>query len=503
MTDTNEISINNFVEVTIAKSQPQLKERNINSIGIFTKDENLNPIDEYAVYKESSQALKDWGIDSITYKVINTIFSQSPNVNTGNGKVYVFKLKDDIDLEATSAYLEFRDLIVNNFKKLSSADVTLQFAEETPLTVDNLNFTNVKTIDDIAVILSNALTTIGINDVVVSTKDESIFFTRIQKGYTNKLVRLGGTLAGVNYLNFEGSILYNGSDAYTGTERLQDALARVNSLIFAEALLPVYDEADDNLKASADFVSDKPQLLIIAKNDPSYLEPTSLFDEIRQKLQTKARCLYYGLDYDELEDGQSKFLFAGAYLGNWLTADFNGSNTLRNLHAKSLTGILSDGTVTQTLIEKAGIVGADLYPEVAGVGAVFCSGSNEWFDTQYGLNALQILLENASFNALRTGNKIPQTSEGITIFENKYREVLQSFVRAGLIGEGKWTLNHGFGDAEDFDLAIEKDGFYIYTDSLADQLPENRSMRIKPTTYIAIKLQGAFNKDFIYIIKND
>ncbi|GHU29293.1 hypothetical protein FACS1894152_7610 [Bacilli bacterium] len=146
-------------------------------------------------------------------------------------------------------------------------------------------------------------------------------------------------------------------------------MARISQQVFFEAGLPLFDETDVNLQASADFISDKPQMLIIPESDPSYLETGSLFDNIRVGLQTKARCLYYG-------DDENKFLFASAYLGNWLTANFNGSNTLRNLHAKSLTGILPDGTVSQTLLDKAQTVGADVYVSTAGVGAVFCSGRN-------------------------------------------------------------------------------------------------------------------------------
>jgi hypothetical protein len=492
----NEISINNFVEVTIAKTQASLRERNVNTIGIFTKDANINPIGDYVVYKDSGQALKDWEIDSITYKAINSIFSQSPNVNTGNGKVYVFKLKDSVNIPATNAYLEFKDLIVDNFKKVTSGDITVQFGEQTPITVSNLDFANVKNMEDIALIFSNALTTALITDVVASIKDNNLYFTRVEAGLSTTSVAITGSLATVDYLNAGDDWSYHGSNAYTGSERLQDAMARINDIVFYGVALPVFDETDDNLKASADFISDKPQLLAIVKSTPDYLEPLALFDTIRQKAQNKARCLYYGIDED-------KFIFASAYLGNWLTADFNGSNTIRNLHAKTLTGVLADETINQTLLEKAQEVGADIYPSTGGVGVVFCSGVNEWFDTQYGLNALQIFLENSSFNVLRMGNKIPQTNAGIIIFENSYRDILLAFARAGFIGAGTWTLPYSFGDAEDFEMAIKKNGFYIYTDSLADQLQSNRQRRIKPTTYIAIKLQGAFNKDFIFIVKND
>jgi hypothetical protein len=493
---TNEISIKNFVEVSIEKTQPSLGDRNINSIGLFTKEVNLTPMGDYVVYKDSGQALKDWGVDSLTYRAVSAIFSQSPNVNTGNGLVYVFRLKNNVAIAATSAYVEFKDLIVENFKKVSDGDLSVKFGDDAPIVANNINFTGVNTLEDIASIFAEAMQEAEIDDVAVSVKNNSLFFTRIEPGLTTESITFGGTLAGVDYLNAPDSWVYHGSDAYQGVERLQDAMARAGEIMFYEVALPVFDETDTNLQAASDYINDKPQMLVIPKNSVNYLEPNGLFDNLRQKFQTKTRCLYYGHIVE-------KFIFASAYLGNWLTANFSGSNTLRNLHAKTLTGVLPDGTITQTLLEKAQNVGADIYANTGGLGAVFCSGTNEWFDAVYGLNALQIYLEDASFNTLRTGNKIPQTSEGVIIFENSYREVLKVFANSGFIGAGKWTLPYSFGNAEDFETSIEKDGFYIYTDPLSGQLPTNRQRRIKPTAYIAVKLKGAFNKDFIYIVKND
>jgi hypothetical protein len=154
-------------------------------------------------------------------------------------------------------------------------------------------------------------------------------------------------------------------------------------------------------------------------------------------------------------------------------------------------------------LNKAQKVGADVYVAVGGVGAVFCSGSNEWFDTQYGLNALRIALENAGFATFREGNKVPQTSTGVALFENAYRRVCLAFNRSGLIGAGNWLLPFSFGNPEDFANAILRDGVYIYTDPLDQQPVASRSSRIKPSTYIAVKLQGAFNRDLVFIIKND
>jgi hypothetical protein len=492
----DEISINNFVEITISTSQPSVSERNVNTIALFTKDTNLRPVGDYTVYKEPSAALQDWGSDSISYRAVNTVFSQSPNVNSGNGYVIVAKLKTGVTIAATAAYVRFNDLILANFQKVTAGDVNLQFGDDDPIAFTGLDFSGATSIEDLATIMQEALEEHEVDDVLVTSEENSITMTRAETGYSDERITLTGTLAGIDYLNYSGATHYDGSDAYLGYERLQDAMARIGNIIFFGAALPLYDETDANILAAADYVSSRPQLLVVPRHSESYLQDNALFDNIRKSMQTKVRCLYYGHATD-------KFIFAAAYLGNWLTTDFSGSNSLRNLHAKTLAGTTPDYSVDQTKLNMAYRVGADVYVAVSGVGAVFCSGANEWFDTQYGLNALRIALENAAFTTFREGNKIPQTIGGIALLENSYRSVCLAFARAGLIGPGKWNLPYSFGDPEDFEISIGTYGIYLYTESLEQQLPASRSQRFKPSTYIAIKLQGAFNKDFIFIIKND
>jgi hypothetical protein len=496
---SEEISINNFVQVTIETSQPTPGERNVNDLALFTRDENLRPLGDYTVYGDSDSAARDWGIDSITSRTLNVIFSQSPNLTAASGRVIVAKLLAVVAIAARRAFVQFNDLILDNFKSISSGSLAIAVGSADPLELENLNFSGLEDFEDVASILNGALVEESFTDYTFSIDSENpnnLLFIKAIAGLSSDSISFTGELAGVNYLNAASATVFQGSSEYTGRERLQDALARLSGKVFFGVALPLFDETDDNLMASIEFLSPKPTMLAIVKDNQSYLNDGALFDRIRQKGQTNARCLFYGHPIE-------KFIFAAAYLSSYMTTNFNGSDTLRNLHSKSLVGLSPDSTVDQTLLEKAQSVGADVYVSTAGVGAVFCSGTNEWFDTKYGLNALRIALENVSFTTLRTGSRVPQTTVGVTIFENAYRSVCLAFSRAGLIGPGSWTLPYSFGDSDDFRDSIERTGIYIYTDPLGSQLQSNRKRRIKPTTYIAIKLQGAFNKDFIYIIKND
>ena len=81
------ININNFINVSIATTPTSITARNVCVIAIFTKEPANIPINQYVVYRSSETAANDFGIDSITYKMINAIFSQSPNILTGDGYV--------------------------------------------------------------------------------------------------------------------------------------------------------------------------------------------------------------------------------------------------------------------------------------------------------------------------------------------------------------------------------------------------------------------------------
>ena len=82
------IPIQNFVQVNIRQTPTLLSEINANNLLLITTETPSN-IDTYRTYLNARQVGLDYGTNSETYALASVIFSQSPNILTGNGKLIV------------------------------------------------------------------------------------------------------------------------------------------------------------------------------------------------------------------------------------------------------------------------------------------------------------------------------------------------------------------------------------------------------------------------------
>jgi len=81
---TEVISIQNFVNTAIRQTPSVLGEINPNNMLLITTETPSN-IDEYRSYLNARQVGLDFGTNSETYALAVSVFSQSPNILTGNG----------------------------------------------------------------------------------------------------------------------------------------------------------------------------------------------------------------------------------------------------------------------------------------------------------------------------------------------------------------------------------------------------------------------------------
>lgn len=495
------ISLSNFINVSIAKNPTSINERNISVIALFTKEEINKPINNYVIYKSPNQAMLDFGVDSITYKMVNSIFSQSPNILANNGYVVVFPMIDTT-ISATNGELICNNIIYNNFVDINNGAFNIKVDEEVENTlISGLNFTEIKNIQDLVNVLkANETLTSKVNIVI---ENDNIEFISKTTGVNSKVIitsaEEGTDITTTQLLNVANAALINGVNEYVGQERLQDVFTRSQNLLYYGACIPCFDAEDSEILATAPLVQATDSMLIIVKDNTSYLADSSanVFKTIQQSALTKTRCLYYNGDTEPL-------LMACAYVSSYLSVNYSGSNTVKNLHSKELVGILPDETIGETQLQLANNLGVDVYPVVGGVGAVYCSGKNEWFDTVSGLIWLKIAFENAGFGALRNvPTKIAQTEQGISLLYDVYNKVLLQAVNNGLLASGEWTLPFTFGNQELMIDNIRNYGYYIYFEPVANQSVEDREARRAPYAQIAIKLAGAINSSNIIIYVNN
>ena len=100
---------------------------------------------------------------------------------------------------------------------------------------------------------------------------------------------------------------------------------------------------------------------------------------------------------------------------------------------------------------------------------------------------------------LRPSTKLAQTEEGVDVLKGAYRTVCEQARSNQYCASGTWTSSTTFGNLEDFLRNILEVGYYIFSSSVANQLPADRAARIAPLIQIALKEAGAIHSADVII----
>jgi hypothetical protein len=238
------------------------------------------------------------------------------------------------------------------------------------------------------------------------------------------------------------------------------------------------------------------KLLFLADSDVGSLTTPGLAFTIEGASQNYVRVLH-NTDSGALQ----KFIWG--YASRGMSTNFSGVNTAQTMNLKTIVGLTGDAGMTQTILAAAKVVGADIYPVVAGQPCVQSYGANDFFDDVYNLNWIIGALEVAGFNHLRTtGTKIPQTENGMDGLKGAYRKICLQAVSNGFLAPGTWTGADTFGNPEDFHRNIADFGFYIYSSPVATQPDADRLLRQAPVIQIALKYAGAIHSTSVIVNVN-
>lgn len=230
---------------------------------------------------------------------------------------------------------------------------------------------------------------------------------------------------------------------------------------------------------------------------------TGLFWQITDAEERHTRCFLYIVGGSAL----NARLAMAAYAGRALSTNFDGVNTTATMHGKTLIGVDSDTSITQTILNTCKTVGVDVYPSVGGgaqyVGKVFCTAGNDYFDNVYNLDWLVSALQVAGFNALTTtGTKLPQTEPGMATLKGAYLDVLQQAVANGFVAPGTWNSAELFGNPSDLRRNVLNVGYYMYSQPVNQQTQASREAREAPLVQIAIKYAGAIQSSDVVVSVN-
>lgn len=96
----SQLSITNVVNISVATPPVGLADYKINNLAIFTKETPVDSSDtfDYRAYASPQDVATDWGSNSEVYAMAVAIFSQSPNILTGDGQLLIFPMESGDEL---------------------------------------------------------------------------------------------------------------------------------------------------------------------------------------------------------------------------------------------------------------------------------------------------------------------------------------------------------------------------------------------------------------------
>lgn len=486
-----QVPLSYTINVSLSTTPQGLADFNTNSIAIFSNEPLLTPA-LYTVCYSPQDAIAAAGSNSLTTKMATALFTPVPNFRTGAGALYIFPFKG---VNATSGTLTTADISANitNFQTVTNGAANFSIDGVTTL-IQGLDFTNVKTLADIAEVFQNQNPDM---DITVDETGKMLVFTSRNVGAESAITISAATgeditdLNGVDYLNGAGATTVTGTNASGQT--LADAVIAAEEQIFFGGILTTQFADNTTILANA---------TAFQAMDKVYYEVTTSHNNISilgKNIQAaglgKTRINSYAMGKEAAK------VEIATYATIAQSVNYNGTATANTMNLKTLTGVLPDGYLNSTFVNSAKTYGVDIYGSTGGLSVVYSNNNNGYTDDIVNQLWLKKKFEVNGFNYLRqTNTKIPQTEQGMTGLKNAYAQVCETGINNGVIGVGlEWNSAIPFGDPEDFKRNIREHGYYIYSIPIAQQSQTDREARKAPLVQIAIKFSGAIHSSDVLV----
>jgi hypothetical protein len=479
---SNNLSPSNIITVSLQGTPVGLAVPNINSIALISSEAPAwAGAQDYAIYKDPNTVAVDFGSNSKAAAIANAFFSQAPNpIQTQGYLVIIPRLQNT----GVAANLQVQDI---NYQAVATGvggnSTTIQYTTGAVAGAEVVSVVGAAISVQIA---SGVSTAAQIAAAILASGPASALVTATVYGIaTNKQTGPFGPTA-----------LAGGSAS--ALEPIHTAMVRTINEVYYVGV--VIDAVPTNLDTLAAYINGQDKIGVFASNVKVDMLSTGVLGKLAARTQNQNRGLYYS-------DGvlQDTINFAAAYASRGFSVDFTGSLTAFTMNMKQLVGFSADTTLTQTDLATALANGIDVYPVfgfqgLVGVGVLYTSGVNGYFDQIYNQLWLKLALQVAGFNFLAQSNtKIPQTEQGMDGLKGAYRSVLTAAVSNGVSAPGAWNSSTVFGNVQNLIRSVSDVGYYVYSLPVAQQLAADRQARKAPLVQIALKMAGAIHTSSVVV----
>lgn len=499
------ISLTNIINVTLLTSQRGLSEINPDTLAILTSEDPATAFaDGYKIYLNPTDVATDFGSTSETYKQALAVFAQTPNVLTGNGYLVVVPLLTLSAATAGYAVGGTPGATLAEWQAVTTGSM-LVTVDGVVKTLTGLDFNAITTFAGVAAVIDTALSTAAdcAFDPLLNNGTGGFKITSATTGVTSLVTAFSAHTSGIDisgpaFLNGRTGValVISGQDN-AAVESIPNAILRIQSKVWFYGCLTTEALSDAQLTEIAGVFQGMDRLFFYASE--AVADIAGIFTTLISAGYTHTRLMLY---IGDLTAATAR-LYAAAYAGRALSTNFSGSNTTQTMNLKSLVGITPDNSITDSIYAACKLAGVDCYANVGDGGSNYSFGVNDFFDNVYNSHWFKFTMEISGFNFLKqTNSKIAQTEQGVTALKGAYEKIAKQGIKNGFIAPGEWTSPDTFGDPEDLKRNIAENGYYIYSQPIAEQSTADREARKAPLIQMAIKLAGAIHSSNLIVYVN-
>ena len=486
-------NINNVVNVSVVPQGRSLSRTNMNIVALFTSQLGaLSSSNRSKAYTDLSSIADDFGTTSAVYQHASVLFSGTKNpCNSGGYLVVAYWRAITETVSAKAGYLKgiqlSESVIVNTLQSVSdgSFKVIIDGVEQS---ITGLDFRTIDELSDVVDLINDEIT-----GATASINDQRIIITSDTTGLVSEVSLLTENTSGTFIGVILGLSIGTGAIAYDGlASGILTAESKVDSVTEALKEEPfkgftfLDNPTDVESKALAVFAQANDILSYDVFDSASNLEKdvSNVVWDIKLSGLENYRMIYR-------KDGDRKV--ATAEMTRLHTVNFNNENSAITLNLKELKGIVSED-YSQDEINKAKKVGLDLYTNFGDLPKLLTSGANGWADNVYNIIAIKNYIQTDVFNLLgTTGTKLAQIKRDVNKIVDTIEKTLILFRKANVIAPNQWNSSDTFGDEALFRRSILTNGYFVFAQSLNDQVQSDRTARKSVPIQIALKLSGSIH----------
>ena len=489
---TNQLPVSRLINVGVTLTPAGAIAQSLSQLLLLSTLSIIDPVERYRTYPSLTAVGVDFGSTTDEYKAAQSWFSQNPrppSIMIGRWcKAAAYGgLRCRLIVPGSSPSL------IASWNAITAGSFAYQVDGGSIVNVTGLNFSAAADLNGVAAIINTAITAVAA--CVYNASYSRFEFNSKTLGSTSSISVLSAAGSGTDIsARLQGTTADLATGAYLYSGQAAELPATVFTLFdgnygqkfYALVACTATDANAITFGTSVEGSLNK-HIYGHTSSDATMLQTTDT-----SSVGYNANAL--GLTRTMLQYSSNNPYAVCSALAKLLSVDYGGQNTTITLmyQGEPLT-VAENLNVTQAnALESKNVnvfVAYDNGTAILEKGTMSATGV--FADQISDIDAFAVTVQTRLFNVLYTNTKkLPQTNPGVHVLVTTIEDVAEQFVLNGTLAPGQWNSG-GFGTLNEGDYLAK--GYYVFAQSVDDQDPAQRALRISPPIQCACKLAGAIH----------